>query len=116
VIATHGNGPLVTPEQPATAGEVVVLYATGLGPTLPAQLPNRLAESAAPVADFERFLVLLNGVPVAREDILYAGVTPGFAGLFQINLRLPMDVPPDPEIRSGYPELLSPPGRILSVR
>lgn len=40
-IATHGNGPLVTAAQPAQRGEIVVLYATGLGPTLPAAIPTR---------------------------------------------------------------------------
>ncbi len=33
VIATHGNGPLVTRDSPAKRGEIVVLYATGLGAT-----------------------------------------------------------------------------------
>ena len=31
--------------------------------------------------------------------MLYAGLAPGFAGLYQINLKLPSDVPTNPEIR-----------------
>jgi uncharacterized protein (TIGR03437 family) len=116
VIATHGNGPLVTPEWPATAGEVVVLYATGLGPTLPAAIPNRLPEAAAPLAGIAAFDVWIDGVAVARQNILYAGLTPGFAGLFQINLRLPGGTGVDPEIRVGYTGYVSPPGRHLSFR
>ncbi len=116
VVATHGNGPLVTPEAPAAAGEIVVLYASGLGATSPAALPNRLAEIPAQVADLEHFQVEIGGAAVARADILYAGLTPGFGGLFQINLRLPGGTAADPEIRVGYPGNMSPPGRVLPLR
>ena len=47
VIATHGNGPLISPEAPASPGEVVVLYATGLGPTSPLTPPNKVPTAAA---------------------------------------------------------------------
>ena len=114
VIATHGNGPVITDESPAAPGEVVVLYATGLGPTSPASLPNRIPSAAAKLTN-PAFGVWLNGVPVPKSRILYAGVTPGFAGLFQINLHLPPDAAPDPEVRVGTPERMSPPGRHLRL-
>jgi uncharacterized protein (TIGR03437 family) len=115
VIATHGNGPLVTPAAPAKGGEVVVLYATGLGPTSPAAIPDQLATSAAMIANLADLRVLLNGVAVDQHQILYAGVTPGFAGLYQINLQLPANVPVSPEIRIGFSPVMSPAGRILPV-
>jgi uncharacterized protein (TIGR03437 family) len=34
-VVTHGDGSLVTPEHPAHSGEELVLYAFGLGSTLP---------------------------------------------------------------------------------
>lgn len=116
VIATHGNGPLVTNASPAQPGETVVLYATGLGPTLPAAIPDRIAAAAAPIADLAGFQVLLNGVAVDPHQVLYAGVTPGFAGLYQINLQLPANTPSNPEIRIGFSTVMSPPGRILPVQ
>jgi uncharacterized protein (TIGR03437 family) len=116
VIATHGNGPLVTAAAPAQAGEVVVLYATGLGPTAPPAIANEIPLSAASIADRGGFRLLLNGSDVDPSLVLYAGVTPGFAGLFQINLRLPDGVPQNPEIRIGFGSSLSPPGRILPVQ
>ena len=115
VIATHGNGPLVTKDAPAKPGEVVVLYATGLGVTSPPAIPNQIPFAIAPIADIGHFQVFLNGTPVNGKSIQYAGVTPGFAGLFQINLLLPSDAPADPEIRVSSSGILSPPGRILPL-
>jgi len=115
-LATHGNGPLVTPESPALPGEILVLYATGLGVTSPEIICGTLPQSAWPIADLSDFQVQLNGVPVDRKLIQYAGDTPGFAGLFQINLQLPDDCPPNPEIRIGFANSLSPPGRFVPVQ
>jgi uncharacterized protein (TIGR03437 family) len=116
VVATHGNGPLVTPQAPAQAGEVVVLYATGLGPTEPAVVAHEIPVAAASIVDRADFQVVLNGVPVDPRLVLYAGVTPGFAGLYQINMYLPADCPPNPEVRIGFGGSLSPAGRILPVQ
>jgi len=116
VVASHGNGPLVSKAQPAQRGEVIVLYATGLGLTSPAAIVNQIPQSAASITDKTNFRVVLNGTDVDPKLVLYAGVTPGFAGLFQINLQLPHDAPANPEIRIGYASQLSPPGRILPVQ
>jgi uncharacterized protein (TIGR03437 family) len=116
VLATHGNGPLVTEAEPGRAGEIVVLYGTGLGQTVPPALANVLAAGAAPIADPSSFRVLLNGVTVDRRRIAYAGLTPGYAGLYQINVQLPDDTPANPEIRVGYGDRMSPAGRVLPVK
>jgi uncharacterized protein (TIGR03437 family) len=116
VIATHGNGPLVTAAQPSERGEIVVLYATGLGLTAPAAIANQVPQSAAWISDRADFRVLLNGMDVDPKYVQYAGVTPGFAGLFQINLQLPGDAPSNPEIRIGYGDQMSPAGRFLPLQ
>jgi uncharacterized protein (TIGR03437 family) len=113
VIATHGNGPVVTAESPAHPGEVVVLYATGLGPTSPLTPPNKIPTAAAKLTT--PIQVWLNGVPIAKDHILYAGVTPGFGGLFQINVQLPPDALANPEIQVGTTERMSPRGRFLHL-
>lgn len=115
VIATHGNGPLVTRISPARRGEIVVLYATGLGVTVPPAVPNQLPQTVASLADMSSFQVLLNGTAVDPKAILYAGITPGFAGLFQINLLLPSDAPANPEIRVSSSGVLSPAGRMIPL-
>jgi len=68
-IATHGNGPLVTAAQPAQRGEIVVLYATGLGPTWPAAIPNQIPQAAAWIVDRANFRVVLNGADVDRGNV-----------------------------------------------
>jgi uncharacterized protein (TIGR03437 family) len=114
VLATHLDGSLVSPSSPARAGEWIVLWTTGMGPTVPAAIPNQVAQVAAPLAS--PIQIFLNGAPVSRSNIDYAGAVVGYAGLFQINLLLPDDVASNPEIRVATADQISPPGRFLPVR
>lgn len=116
VLGVHLDYSLITAASPAKPGEVVVLYASGLGPTSPAAIPDQIPEEAASVTPMSSFTLLINGVAVNPQQILYAGVTPTFAGLFQINLQLPDDAPTNPEIRIGYAGILSPPARYLPLQ
>lgn len=116
VLAAHLNGTVVSAEAPARHGEVIVLYVTGLGPTVPPAPSGRLPDAAATLARLEDFRVWLNGSPAPPANILYAGLSPPYAGLFQINLRIPDDAPADPEIRCGFPEQMSQAGTVLPLR
>ena len=78
--------------------------------------PTCFRTAAAFIARMADFQVWMNGAPVPAARILYAGVSPPYAGLFQINLRIPDDAPADPEIRCGFPERMSLPGGILPLR
>jgi uncharacterized protein (TIGR03437 family) len=90
---------LLTTATPAHAGDVVVLYSTGLGHTNPPWASGEVAQSAANIAALASLRVLINGVAIDAPQILYAGVTPGFSGLYQINFRLPANTGTNPEIR-----------------
>ena len=74
---------------PARPGEYVALYATGLGLTDPALAAGAIANQAA--STVFPASVSLNGAPLPDSDVLYAGVAPGFAGLYQVNIRIPDD-------------------------
>jgi len=116
VLGIHLNGSTITAASPAVPGETVVLFASGLGPTNPAAIPNQIPEIAASVSPLSNFSMLLNGVVVSPQQILYAGVVPTFAGLFQINVQLPSNAPANPQIQIGYAGTLSPTGRVLPLQ
>ena len=113
-VATRPDGSVVTPEDPARPGDVIVLYATGLGMTSPKAERGRLPASAARVVSPD-FRLLLDGIDVERERAFYVGLTPGFAGLYQINLVLPENVASNPSIRIGFRDRLSPDGLKLPL-
>jgi uncharacterized protein (TIGR03437 family) len=92
-------GCLVSSEFPAAPGEVIVLYAAGLGHTAPNTQSGRLVKQAAWIASPSNLQISLNGNPIPQDNILYAGLAPGFAGLYQINLRLPDAFSPNPVIQ-----------------
>ncbi|MGI8988993.1 MAG: hypothetical protein ACR2I2_05320 [Bryobacteraceae bacterium] len=98
IVSTHADGSIVTKDAPATAGEVVVLYAVGLGHTLPDSPQGQIASGPWPIARTD-LRVLVGGDAIDPARILYAGATPGFAGLYQINVLLPDRIGPDPEVR-----------------
>jgi uncharacterized protein (TIGR03437 family) len=109
------NYALVNAANAAHPGDTVVLYLTGLGHTLPNPNPGEAPATAAPLANPAELSVLLNGTPVVSTLILYAGLTPGFAGLYQINLMLPMNTATNPEIRISMAGQTSPAGVLLAV-
>lgn len=110
VVATRADFSLITRENPASPGEEVILWATGLGPTVPPQIYGQIPMAASWIARAAEFRVFLDGDPLAAEQISYVGVAPGFAGLYQVNLKLPAELPPNPEIRVAVGDEISPPG------
>ena len=97
--ALRGDGQAVTAANPAARGEAVSVYLTGLGPVdRPPGTGNR-----APASPLARTLTLpvatIAGQPAAVLDSVLA---PGFAGLYQVNLRIPPDAPSgSQELRIG---------------
>jgi uncharacterized protein (TIGR03437 family) len=98
-IATHADGTLLTGASPGQPGEIVVVYATGLGATEPNPNPGEIPQNAASLLWLSSLAVSLDGITLPSYLIKYAGATPGSVGLYQINLELPQDVPADPSIQ-----------------
>ncbi len=76
---------------PAQPGDILTLFATGFGATTPAFQPGELPGGAASVNG--TVTVTFGGIAVDAADILYTGVVPGDAGLYQLNVRVPDAVP-----------------------
>jgi uncharacterized protein (TIGR03437 family) len=86
-----------TPSMPAKIGETVIVYAFGLGATTPAVASGVAAPSnplgvttAAYRVQFGATGPFGGGV---QATPLYAGLTPNFVGLYQINVTIPEDAP-----------------------
>lgn len=107
-VAGHLDGTVLSETAPAMPGEVVVLYVAGLGRTSPDTTGGQLATAAFPIYYFSQLQILLDAVPCPPADILYAGLAPGFAGLYQINLRLPDNVGANPQIQISVGPQISP--------
>jgi uncharacterized protein (TIGR03437 family) len=118
VAATHADGTLISRDKPARAGEVIVLYGTGLGLTTRGadSQYREIPKQAAQIARLQDLRVTLAGVVLEPARVLYAGISPGFAGLYQINLALPDQFPADPEVQVRIGEQLSAPGVKLSAQ
>jgi uncharacterized protein (TIGR03437 family) len=76
---------------PAQPGDILTLFMTGLGATTPANGPGVLPPSTANVN--AAVSVSLGGFELRSTDILYAGVTPFYAGLYQVDIRIPQNAP-----------------------
>jgi uncharacterized protein (TIGR03437 family) len=73
---------------PAPAGSVITLYATGAGETNPAGNNGQIVSSAPPYP--VPVLPVQVSIDNQPADVLYAGAAPGFVqGLIQINVRVP---------------------------
>lgn len=103
-------------DQPARAGDTIVLYATGLGHTQPNPTPGEIPATAAYLDNLASVKVLLNGAAIDSTLIKYAGLTPGFAGLYQINFILPPGISSDSEIRVSVAGQTSAAGVKLAAR
>jgi uncharacterized protein (TIGR03437 family) len=115
-IATHDDGTVLTPDSPAHAWDIVVIYLTGLGRIQLKSAPEDIPTRAWPILQLSDLQVSLGGVVMDPAFVKYAGVTPGSAGLYQINLALPDKLGTDPEIRVAVAGQSSPAGLKLPLR
>jgi uncharacterized protein (TIGR03437 family) len=84
---THVDGSAVTTQNPAHAGEVVILYATGLGQVTPAVATGALP--AVTSYTFAQVTLTIGGITFSPD---FAGLSGCCVGLNQINARVPFGV------------------------
>jgi len=98
-IATNGDGTLVAPtgsipgisSHPAAAGDTITLFATGLGPVDPAVVDGATAPADATSVTTNPVTVLIGAVP---GSVGFAGLSPQFVGVYQLNVVVPAGVTP----------------------
>ena len=111
---THANGTLISSSSPAKPGEEIVIYAVGLGTTNPAVPTGQAAPSPAPVTqtlqevNFEygpnagpsrglpEYLTECYTPPTCPNTPVFSGLTPGYAGSYQVNFVIPTPPPGTP--------------------
>lgn len=84
--ALHADGRLIDAGNPASAGEWIAVYLTGLGRVKGAIAAGEPAPSS-PL--FETEAVVRAQIAGWDAEVAIACLAPGFAGLYQVNLRVP---------------------------
>ena len=92
-VALFADGTYVLPagaipglnSRPAQPGDEIVLYGIGFGPVTPSIPAGELVQQANTLTS--PFEMSLGGVPVT--NVPYAGLAPGFTGLYQFNVVVP---------------------------
>jgi uncharacterized protein (TIGR03437 family) len=88
VVAQHSDSSPISPTAPARPGEEIVLYLVGMGQTDPPVSSGAAAPASALSKALAQPTVMIDGAPA---EIIFAGLTPGSVGLYQIKLRVPAD-------------------------
>jgi len=120
VAAVNQDGSMNNGANPAKAGSIVTLYATGQGAI--SGMPPDGSPAQGILATPETPQVFINSGFVPSGDVQWSGLAPGFAGLWQINVQVPSDAPPDDVIvfisYGGVNSILDPNGirRMTTIR
>lgn len=89
MVVNNATFRLIRPDNPAQAGDILLIYSTGLGQTTPPLETGRIVQFP-PQSDTAPVTVTIGG---QNAQVIYSIASPGFAGLYQTAVRMPSGVP-----------------------
>jgi len=110
ILATAGNGMgqghiytvnsagaqiLADANAPATAGNAIVIYSVGLGAVSP---PVTAGDPASTTTLSQTTVPVTVNIGGQQAPVFFAGLTPGLAGLYQVNATVPTGITPGPQV------------------
>lgn len=96
---------------PARSGDILTIFGVGFGPTASTAPAGTIATAAA--STLGAASVTIGGL---TAQVLYAGLSPGASGLYQVNVVVPANVPPgDQPIIIQVNGGISPAGPFLTI-
>lgn len=104
---------LVAGSHPAHAGDILTIYALGLGPVSPSVNTGAPAPAAEPLARTTNAVQVMYGSGTGGSVTatpLYSGLAPFFAGLYQINVLLPQA-----GLSGNVPVTINLPGHVSNI-
>jgi uncharacterized protein (TIGR03437 family) len=90
---TKPNGSLVDASNPASVNDVLVIFCAGLGDVNPPVVAGSAAVLSMTV---NKVTVTMGG---QDSGVDFAGLAPGFAGLYQVNARVPSGITPANDVQ-----------------
>jgi len=91
-IVLNQDGSLNGPANPARKGQFVTIFLTGSGVVVP-PVTSGAPAPVSPLSRVQGAVVEWAGTAGSPDDLFFAGLTPGFVGLTQINVRIPLTAP-----------------------
>jgi uncharacterized protein (TIGR03437 family) len=120
VLAANEDGSINNGAHPAKAGSYVSLYGTGAGMFDGMPPDGQIAHGV--IHTSQKPKVFINSDFVPDADVQFSGLAPGYVGLWQINVKIPANVPPGDVIvyvsYDGINSILDPNGirRVTTIR
>jgi uncharacterized protein (TIGR03437 family) len=91
-VATRSDGSYVTSANPAHRGEIIRVYATGLGQTTPPTATNRISQPDQAVN-----VEIVAGINNQNARVVSAQLLPGTLGVYEVAVEIPQDTTAGPE-------------------
>jgi uncharacterized protein (TIGR03437 family) len=88
VVAQHSDTSMVSRAAPAARGETITFFLVGMGVTDPLVRSGSPAPAGAMAKTLAQPAVMIDSKPA---EVIFAGLTPGTVGLYQVRLRVPAE-------------------------